>query len=104
MCERFFSASNNCAGISRYTTTYHRHQILHTHFQDSDESHRLAIGKFIYNNYVDSLRRISLISETFSSLDLVSQLQDGTFDKYLKAKAAHLEMLSTEPLEDQSRC
>lgn len=102
-CERFFSISNNCAGISRYSTPFHRHQLLDIHFRDSDASHRLASGKFIHENYVEALKRISVLSETFIAIDSVDQAQDGTFESYLKAEAALLHRLRLEPLEDQSR-
>jgi hypothetical protein len=103
VCERFFSLSNNCAGITRYTTAYHRRQILDTHFRDSDEARKLAIGKFIYNNYRDALTRISKITETFQTLELVDLVEKGTFADYLREEREALFSLSLEPLEEQAQ-
>jgi hypothetical protein len=101
-CERFFSLSNSCAGISRYTTPFHRHQILDTHFTDSDEARRLSLGKFIFDNYTEALRRISKIIHTFDSLQLTSQLLDGTYTHHFQSEVSHLNALTLEPLEEQA--
>lgn len=102
-CERFFSISNNCAGITRYTTPFHRHQLLDTHFRDSDQSHFLSSGKFIYQNYSDALERISRLTKTFILVGAEEDVRAGTYESYLRAEAALLHKLRLEPLEDQSR-
>jgi hypothetical protein len=102
-CERFFSLSNNCAGITRYTTAFHRLQLLDNHFSDSDDSRRLSLGKFIFNNYQDALQRIQKIELTFTQLGLREKLLDGTYEQYLQEETLFLSSLSLEPLEDQSR-
>jgi hypothetical protein len=102
-CERLFSISNNCASISRYATRFHRHQILDTHFSDSDHAHRLAIGRFLYNNYRQALDRIANLSALFTELGLTENILEGLYQGYLAAEAAHLNTLSYEPLEEQSR-
>jgi hypothetical protein len=103
VCERFFSLSNNCAGVTRYTTSFHRRQILDTHFRDSDDARRLAIGKFIYQNYVECSKRISRISETFKQLGAEDLVHDGTYARYYQEEKEALSTLATEPLEDQAR-
>lgn len=102
-CERFFSLSNNCAGITRYTTPFHRHQLLDTHFHDSDESRRLSIGKFIYNNYKDALTRIKTITKTFLGLEKLPSLTNNTYEKYLEEEDKLLNSLILEPYEDIAR-
>jgi Kyakuja-Dileera-Zisupton transposase len=94
-CERFFSLSNNCAGITRYTTKFHRLQLLHTHLSDSDFARRLSIGKFIHDNYEESLRRISKLSETFTQLKLEDNVLSGLYTEYLEAEKQHFKSLST---------
>jgi hypothetical protein len=101
-CERIFSVSNNCAGISRCATAFHRHQLIDTHFHDSNESRLLALGKFIYDNYSDCLQRISRLSETFQRLDLLTEVSNGTFKKYLESEHKHLLSLHDEHITDQS--
>lgn len=102
-CERFFSISNNCAGITRYSTPFHRLQVLDLHFSDSDEQHRLALGKFIYSNYRETLTRIREISKLFFKLKLDALVRDGTYKEYLKEEAEHFANLRYEPLQEQSR-
>jgi hypothetical protein len=102
-CKWFFSLYNNCAGITRYTTPFHRLQLLDNHFSDSDNSHRLSLGKFIFNNYQDALQCIQKIESTFTQLSLHEKLLDGTYERHLQEETSFLSSLSLEPLEDQSR-
>jgi hypothetical protein len=102
-CERFFSISNNCAGITRHATPFHRHQLLDTHFRDHDESLRMNLGKFIYTKYKEAGERISKITEMFQTLKMEDSVKDGTFDRYLREEASHLLLPDLEPLEDQAR-
>lgn len=102
-CERFFSLSNNCAGITRYTTTFHRHQLLDTHFHDSDGARRLSIGKFIFNNYKDALDRINIVTKTFLGLKKMNNLSNNTYETYLTEEAALFDSRAFEHPKEQAR-
>lgn len=102
-CERFFSNSNNCAGITRYTTHFHRHQLLDLHFRDSDQAHFLSSGKFIYKNYSDALERITQLTKTFFLVGAEDDVRNGTYEGYLRAEANLLSRLRLEPYDEQSR-
>lgn len=54
-CERFFSASNNCARVTRHATCFHRHQLLDMFLGQWDEDKFLLSAQFIHNNYVQAL-------------------------------------------------
>ena len=102
-CERTFSISNNCAGISRYTTAFHRLQLIDTHFADSDSARRLAVGKFIYNNYLEASNRVRKLELTFRELGYIDEVRDGTFARYLEEEHKHLLSLGSETVLEQSR-
>jgi hypothetical protein len=102
-CERFFSISNACAPTTRYTTSFHRHQLLHTHFHDYDEDRCLAEGRLIYSGYKDASARILALNDTFSTLNLQQEVLTGVYAKYLDEENSYLTGLKTEPTEEQSR-
>jgi hypothetical protein len=102
-CERFFSISNGCAPTTRYTTPFHRHQLLDSHFHDHDEGRDLALGRLLYMDYKDALERLVRLSETFTDIGLEASVRGRLYEEYLHAEASHLASLKTEPLEDQSR-
>jgi hypothetical protein len=102
-CERFFSISNNCAGITRYTTSFHRLQLLDTHFHDHDADQRLILGKTIYKKYKEAGERITNLTGTFKELKLDEQVKNGTYESYLKAEAMHIYSLKMESSEEQAR-
>jgi hypothetical protein len=102
-CERFFSISNACAPTTRYTTAFHRHQLLHTHFRDYDEDRHLAEGRLIHMGYKDASARIESLNDTFSTLGLQEQVLTGTYAKYLDEETSYLAGLKAEPIEGQSR-
>ncbi|KIO22578.1 hypothetical protein M407DRAFT_39675, partial [Tulasnella calospora MUT 4182] len=54
-CERFFSASNDCARVTRHATQFHRHQLLDMFLGQWDEDKFLLSAQFIRNNYVQAL-------------------------------------------------
>lgn len=54
-CERFFSASNDCARVTRHATRFHRHQLIDMFLGQWDEDKLLSSAHFISNNYRQAL-------------------------------------------------
>lgn len=54
-CERFFSASNACARVTRHASRFHRHQLIHNFLRQWDEDKFLSSAQFIRNNYLQAL-------------------------------------------------
>lgn len=102
MCERFFSVSNNCAGITRYTTPFHRHQLLDTHFSDHDQSRRNQLGRFIYQKYKEVGDRIETLTDSFRTMGLEDSVRNKVYETYLEEERSHLNALKTEPPADSA--
>jgi hypothetical protein len=57
-CERFFSASNLVAPLTRHATPFNRHLFIDMHMEQSDREKIANLGKFIFYNYRQALEII----------------------------------------------
>lgn len=98
-CERFFSSSNRCAGITRHATAFHRHQTLDAHFQHWDSQKFAALGTFILNNYKQALELIRKQPSVIQQIKSRTQgaWREGDFEKWLAEEVAYLQGLRQEP-------
>ncbi|KAI0704566.1 hypothetical protein C8Q76DRAFT_631002 [Earliella scabrosa] len=75
--ERIFSVSNHLASVIRYTTAYRRRVLIELHFRRWDEERYLALGKFLYENYIQALEIIDKqkrgVEETMRELELTPE-------------------------------
>lgn len=100
-CERFFSASNDCARTTRHSTAFHRHQIIDNFISYWDSEKYASLGSFIHNNYRQSLRIIQENTDTLRRLMPVYGIaSEAVFKTWLKEEATYLAGLSKEPEED----
>lgn len=54
-CEHFFSASNDCAHVTRHAMRFHRHQLIDMFLAQWDKDKLLSSAHLIHNNYQQAL-------------------------------------------------
>lgn len=96
-CERFFSASNDCARVTRHATKFHRHQLIHMFLCQWDEDKLLSSARFIRNNYQQAL---SILRD--NTLILQKELANKNFTEeevraWLEEESSYLSSLVREP-------
>ena len=87
--ERIFSLSNQLAPIIRYTSAYRRRVLIQMYFQRWDEERYLALGKFLYDNFIQAREIINeketLVTHSLRELQLTPQdlarfkAEEGTY-------------------------
>jgi hypothetical protein len=103
-CERFFSACNSVAGLTRHATPFHRHQYLEMHFQQSAQDRIKNLGKFIYDHYRQAL---DIINHSLPKLKQASDARgytDETYWGWTQEERDYLQRLKHEPPEDTLHC
>lgn len=96
-CERFFSASNDCARVTRHATRFHRHQLIDMFLHQWDEDKLLSSAHFISNNYRQAL---SILRD--NTLILQKELANKNFTEdqvrsWLEEESSYLSGLVHEP-------
>ncbi|KAJ7124573.1 hypothetical protein C8R43DRAFT_899013, partial [Mycena crocata] len=98
-CERTFCLSNNLATCTRMATPFHRQQQIDEHFYFHDIDKHAASGNFIFQNYRQSLERITLDSAKLEILEEQLHTTGADYDKDHIDEAKHLDDLKREPPE-----
>lgn len=99
-CERVFSASNECARLSRHATRFHRHQSIDAHFQQWDRDKYASIGTFIRGNYRQALLIISEVGDALKQLRDAKGFGEADIQRWFKEETDYLAGLTREPESD----
>ncbi|KAG8918247.1 hypothetical protein FRC03_009306 [Tulasnella sp. 419] len=99
-CERIFSASNACAAVTRYSSSFHRHQRIDLHFRQWDADKLLSIGTFIADNYKQALTVIAEYGDIFSQVQNMQHIAQDDFERWNEEEKTYLAGLSKEPEEE----
>lgn len=99
-CERVFSASNECARLTRHATKFHRHQSIDAHFHQWDQDKYASLGSFLRNNYRQSLLLISEIGDVLGDLRKIEGFDEKSIYRWLNEEEEYLSGLAKEPEED----
>lgn len=99
-CERVFSASNECARLTRHATKFHRHQSIDAHYRQWDADKYAATGSFIRNNYHQALLLITEIGDILGQLQRIKGFSEGDLLRWFKEEGEYLSRLEKEPEED----
>jgi len=74
--ERVFSSSNQVAGVTRYSSAYHRRVFVDMFFQQWDDDKYRNLGLMLFNNYRQALSIIAdegaAVKETMHALKITS--------------------------------
>lgn len=103
-CERSFSQSNICAPLTRHSTQYHRLQAINMHYQHTDELKLLSLGKFIYDNYRQSLRILDENEREIEDLRITKGYGAAQFLEWLSEERDYVQTVGKESPEDKLRC
>lgn len=99
-CERVFSASNECARLSRHATTFHRLQSIDAHFKQWDTDKYANIGTFIRNNYRQALTIIAEFGDILSQLHTLKGSTETDLLRWFGEEVTYLASLTKEPESD----
>lgn len=99
-CERVFSASNECARLSRHSTTFHRLQSIDAHFHQWDRDKYANIGTFIRNNYRQALLIIAEFGDILSQLHTLKGSTEKDLLRWFADEETYLTGLTKEPESD----
>ncbi|KAJ7087535.1 hypothetical protein B0H15DRAFT_781217, partial [Mycena belliarum] len=96
-CERTFCQSNNLASCTRLATPFHRQQQIDEHFDFHDFDKHAASGNFIFQNYRQSIEKITINAVKLKALEEQLHTTAADYEKDIKDEAQHLESLKHEP-------
>lgn len=99
-CERVFSASNECARLTRHSNTFHRHQALDSHFRHWDAEKYANLGTFLLNNYKQALLAQRNCRQIVLEYLELNNLTEDVFSQWLAEEKDHLQGLTREPEAD----
>jgi hypothetical protein len=95
--ERVFSASNQVAPLTRYTSAFNRRVFIDLHFRNWDKEKYKNLGTMIYNNYVQAptilKEEMVALAEAKASLGI----KDGELELWQKEQKEYFETLGEEP-------
>ncbi|KAI0371593.1 hypothetical protein BV20DRAFT_1035224 [Pilatotrama ljubarskyi] len=98
--ERIFSASNQLAAVTRYTSPYRRRVLIDAFFQQWDDEKYLNLGKMLYNNYRQALTIIRkqgiVVAKALQSLGLTPE----ALARFADEERAYLSSLGTKSPQD----
>lgn len=103
-CERFFSACNLVAPLTRHSTSFHRHQYLDLHFRHWNGEKLNALGKFIYEHYQRALNLLDYEGPKLSLATKMYGFTGETYREWTEQERTYLASLKREPLEDTLHC
>lgn len=103
-CERFFSACNLVATLTRHSTAFHRHQFLDIHFRHWNKEKISNLGRFILDHYKSALRIIGAETPKLAHAAITKQFNAATYRKWTKEEELYLASLKKEPPEDTLKC
>lgn len=96
-CERIFSASNECARLTRHATAFHRHQSLDAHFKQWDRDKYALLGTFIRNNYCQALLIIAEVGDVLEQLREQFKFTEEDILRWFTEEGEYLTGLEKEP-------
>ncbi|KAG1852587.1 hypothetical protein C8R48DRAFT_749778 [Suillus tomentosus] len=95
--KRIFSASNQLATVTRYSSSYCRHALLELFFKQWDEEKYLNLGTMILNNYKQALGIINsdglVLQEAMNSL----KIHPGELETWRAEEVEYFRTLGSEP-------
>lgn len=99
-CERVFSASNECARLTRHATTFHRIQAIDAHFHQWDTDKYANIGTFIRGNYRQALTIIAEFGDILSQVHTLKGSNEQDLLRWFAEEENYLASLEKEPESD----
>jgi hypothetical protein len=104
-CERFFSASNLVALLTRHATSFNWQVFIDMQMEQNDREKLENLGKFIFYNYREALKRVREYQPIIDAAARRDPPQTAaTFEQWLQEEHTYLKGLKKEPHEDTIRC
>lgn len=97
-CERYFSASNALASVTRYMSSFHRRQAIaeYAYCRDNFESYG-KLSTFIYNNYRQALKILSTADAVGQEMREAGITSSEMFYEWLEEEGEYLQSLTRPP-------
>lgn len=93
--ERIFSASNELAPITRYTTAFRRQLLIEFYFKQWDQDKYLNTGKFILNNYRQALDIINRDTVVLSNALRSNSIPEPRLDEWEAEEREYFQNVDT---------
>ncbi|KAF8576460.1 hypothetical protein K439DRAFT_1367201, partial [Ramaria rubella] len=100
-CEHVFSRLNALTSVTHYASTFHCCQLIHCWFESWNNDKYADSSKFMYDNYVQALQNISMLSDYLqNSMNVLIIPSLQMFEAWHQAERDYLKSLKHEPKHD----
>lgn len=99
-CERFFSASNSLASITRHQSSFHRRQSIAEFLYTKDIETYANSSKFIHGNYKQALKIIQGKTVLKARMEAAGITSSDVFFQWLEEESEYLRSLAEVPVEE----
>jgi hypothetical protein len=103
-CERFFSALNAVALLTRHATSFHRHQFLDLQVRQWNREKLTNLGKFIFDHYHKALNILRSELPKLREAERSQGYDSSTYLDWTQQELDYLLSIKREPPEDTERC
>ncbi|KAJ7170275.1 hypothetical protein C8R43DRAFT_1120708 [Mycena crocata] len=96
-CERTFSKSNHLASSTQLATSFHRQQQIDEHFTFYDRDKHALSGNFIYQNYRQTLEKLTINRAQLSVLETQLGTTAADYERDHATEVKYFNDLRSEP-------